>query len=92
MLVLRLTVAPVMSRPVSVTGTPAMPVSPASRTPLSVLAGVAGLLSANTVPAIDEARSPNRLLAEPVAGRLLIAMALTAALLPLLPGLVPPSP
>ena len=68
-----------MSRPVSVIVTPAIPVSPASRTPLSVLAGVAGELSAYTEPAIDASVSPKSLFADPPAGRPVIVMALLPA-------------
>ncbi len=91
MVVLRLTAAPVMSRPVSVTGTPARPASPASGTPLWVLAGVAGLWSAKTLPDSEAGHSAKWLPAEPLAGRPVMVMALAAPLAPLVPALVPPS-
>ncbi len=82
--VLRLTALPAASVPVSVTVTPAMPLSLPARTP-SLLA------SRYTAPASEPTRSPNRLPAEPAAGRLLMVMAFAVPLAPLVPGFTPPS-
>ena len=81
MVVLRLTALPAISVPLSVTVTPAIPVSPASMAPLL-------LRSSQTRPLITLllAISPKWLPAEPVTGRLLMVMALAPLLLALVPG------
>ena len=82
---LRLMTAPLASVPLSVTVTPAMPFSPAWRTPSL-------LLSSQTLPDRLPARSPKLLPLAPASGRLGMVMALLTLLLPVaLPAFVLPS-
>ena len=83
--VLRLTALPAASVPLSVTVTPATPLSAPWRVP-SLFA------SSHTLPESVAARSPKWLPAEPVAGRFVSVMAFGVPLLPLVPGFVLPSP